>query len=269
MEKLKGKTILIGKEPGLCRLLVSVDGKTVAIGSPGSVPNSVSRCKVAEGVAHAKITVDKDGEMLLTNMKSENVTYVNGTEIVSKRIQPSSAVELGKDRFRINLAVVIEAARKLVPGKAPEPKKVFNIKHLERVWNDYQEELRRINERTRKQQLNARLPMFFTMGGGAISFVLSFVLGDSYKTEIQILSGVLVVVGVILLVQSFINGKKNNPVEEREKALEKFQDDYVCPNPDDGKFLGNISYKLLKKQFKNPKDQKIYCPYCGCEFIEK
>ena len=95
MDRLKGKTILIGKEPGQGRLLVSVSGKT-AVGASNSVPNSVSRCKVAEGVAHAKITVDQSGNMVLTNMKTENVTYVNGSEIASKRILPSNTVELGK-----------------------------------------------------------------------------------------------------------------------------------------------------------------------------
>ncbi len=273
MDHLKGKEILIGKEPGQGRLLVSAGGKTAAIGSPGSVPGSVSRCKVSEGVAHAKITVNQNGDMVLTNMKPENVTYVNGSEIVSKRILPSSTIELGKDRFRINLAVVIEAAKKLVnPGTDNQGgvgQTIFNIKHLERVWNDYQEELRRIQEEQRKRQLYARLPMFFTMGGGAISFVLSFMLGDNYKGEIQILSGVLVVVGVILLAYSFMKSKKDTALEDRERATEKFQDDYVCPNPDCNKFLGNISYKLLKKQYRSIKDQKIHCPHCGCEYIEK
>lgn len=88
MERLKGKTILVGKEPGQGRLLVAVleTGKAAAIGSPGCVPNSVSRCKPADGVAHVKITIDQSENMVLTNMKPQNVTFINGTEIVSKHV---------------------------------------------------------------------------------------------------------------------------------------------------------------------------------------
>ena len=114
MERLKGKTILIGKEPGQGRLLVAIqgNGKSAAIGAPGSVPACVSRCKPSEGVAHAKITVDQTGNMTITNMKPQNVTFVNGSEIASKRVSSSNTVELGKDRFSINLPVVIETAKK-------------------------------------------------------------------------------------------------------------------------------------------------------------
>lgn len=276
MEKLKGKTILIGKEPGQGRLLVAIEGgKAAAIGAPSSVPGSVSRCKTAEGIAHAKITIDQNGNMVLTNMKSQNVTFVNGSEIVSKRILSTNKVELGKDHFNINLPIVLETAKKVVlasyPSPSPSPASpappasdmTFGIRHLERVWNKYHDELFEIKERQRKQQLYARLPMFFTMGGGAISFVLSFILGDEYKGEIQILSGVLVVVGLAMLVYSFMKSRSDTALEDQEKASEAFQDRYVCPNPECNKFLGNLSYKLMKRQYS------MQCPYCRCKFVEK
>ena len=145
MERLKGKTILIGKEPGQGRLLVAIqgNGKSAAIGAPGSVPACVSRCKPSEGVAHAKITVDQTGNMTITNMKPQNVTFVNGSEIASKRVSSSNTVELGKDRFSINLPVVIETAKKIVTVVGPQPPqpptnptKKFNISHLKRVWDN-------------------------------------------------------------------------------------------------------------------------------------
>ena len=107
VENLKGSTILIGRESDNGRLLVSLmingTAKTAAMGSAGSVPNCVSRCKPAEGVAHCKIVIDGGGNMTIVNMKPANVTYVNGVEIVSKRISESSNVELGKDRYRLNV----------------------------------------------------------------------------------------------------------------------------------------------------------------------
>ena len=115
MDRLKGKTILIGKEPGQSRLLVAIqsNGKSATIGTPGSVPACVSRCRPADGVAHAKIYVDHNGNMVLTNIKSRNVTYVNGSEIASKHVSLANSVELGRNRFRIDLPLVIETAKKI------------------------------------------------------------------------------------------------------------------------------------------------------------
>ena len=298
MDRLKGKTILLGKEPGQGRLLLAiVGGKTAAIGSPNSVPNSVSRCKVVEGVAHAKINIDQNGNMILTNMKPQNVTFVNGSEIVSKRILPNNTVELGKDRFSINLPMLIETAKKLSSisrgsggqnGNGEQNGNVgqggnsgqggngdnkdlikYNISHLERVWEEFHEKGLEIKKRQKEQGIYASLPMFFTMGGGAVTFVLSFILGDEYKAEIQILSGTLVVAGLIMLVYSFTRRKNDTSIEDMEQISEDFQLRYVCPNPDCNKFFGAISYKLLKNQLRSHKDQKMYCPRCGCELVEK
>lgn len=283
MDKLKGKTILVGKEPGQGRLLVSVKGlgKSAAIGTPGCVPACVSRCRAAEGIAHAEIAVDASGNMVITNMKPQNVTYVNGSEIVSKRVTPTSTVELGKDRFAISLPTVIETAKKLmaltpapVPPPGPQPpqppkSQKFNISHLEYVWNDFHDKSLEIKRRQKQQGVYASLPMFFTMGGGAITFVLSFILGEEYKNEIQILSGVLVLIGMIMLVYSFMTRKNDTSLEDLEKISEDFQLRYICPNPECRKFLGTISYKLLKNQLRSHKDQKMYCPRCNCEYVEK
>ncbi|MCM1111110.1 MAG: FHA domain-containing protein [Clostridium sp.] len=274
MERLKGKTILIGKEPGQGRLLVSVAGKTAAIGSVNSVPGCVSRCKVAEGVAHAKITVDQNGTMILTNMKSQNVTYVNGSEIVSKRIQPTSTVELGKDHFNINLPVVIEAAKKLGTVASVNPGtpgghsggggsavtvKKFRISHLEHVWNDYHDSNLEIKQRQRHQALMGRIPMFFTMGSGAISAVA---VALSWPEYVKTLCVALTVIGVIFMVYTFVKSKNDTSLEDSEKLLEDFQERYTCPNPDCNKFLGNMSYRLFKKQYS------MHCPYCKCEYVE-
>lgn len=273
METLKNKTILIGKEPGLGRLLVSVMGKTAAICSPNSVPNSVSRCKVAEGVAHAKITVDQNGNMVLTNMKTQNVTYVNGSEIASKRVLPTSTVELGKDRFNINLPVVIETAKKILgsisggnggqEGNGGQPAKnlkQYDISHLEHVWNDFHDKNMEIKQRQRQQALMSRIPMFFTMGGGAISAV-SIALG--WPEAVRFLCVGMTVLGVVIMVYTFFKSKNDTSLEDSEKLVEDFQERYTCPNPDCNKFLGNMSYKFMKKQYS------MHCPYCKCEFVEK
>lgn len=267
MDRLKGKTILIGKEPGQGRLLVAVSGKIAAIGAPNSVPGSVSRCKVAEGEAHAKIEVDQNGNMVLTNMKPQNVTYVNGSEIASKRILPSNTIQLGRERFNIHLPVVIEVARKIVSASQTQQNqsqkptdRQFNISHLEHVWNDFHDKNLEIMQRQRQQALMSRIPMFFTMGGGAISAV-AMALG--WPESVKTLCVCLTVLGVIIMIYTFVKSKNDTSLEDSEKLVEEFQERYVCPNPDCNKFLGNMSYKLMKKQYS------MQCPYCKCQYVEK
>lgn len=265
MNNLIGKTILIGKEPGQGRLAVAiVGGKTAAIGNTDSVPNSVSRYRAADGVAHAKITVDHNGNMILTNMKPQNITYVNGTEIESKRITTANTIELGKDRYRINLPVILETAKKLaVIGNQPTPSsnpnqnqqqkqtQTFNISHLEHVWNDLQARKKEIQVKQKKINLVRSGCGVFTMCAMPCIFMFGPV------------GYVLTCIGILGNVYSFVGLKNDDTADVLEKLTENFQDRYVCPNPDCNKFLGNISYKLLKKQYS------MHCPYCKSEYVEK
>ncbi|MBR6589751.1 MAG: FHA domain-containing protein [Bacteroidaceae bacterium] len=260
MEKLKGKTILIGKEPGQGRLMVAVSGtgKSASLGAVGSVPGCVSRCKPAEGVGHAAVVIDASGNMILKNVKSQNITYVNGQEIVSKRISVSDSIELGKDRFGINLSTVLETAKKLVVsvsvpsgGGGGSVTKTFNIAHLEVVWTDYHNGLRSLRENQKRVNLIRSGCGIFTMCAMPCIFFFGPV------------GYVLTAIGVIGNIYSFIGLKNDNTGDEQERLTEKFQERYVCPNPDCNKFLGNQSYKLLKRQYS------MHCPYCKCEFVEK
>ncbi len=273
MDRLKGKTILIGKEPGQGRLLVSIEGKTAALGYPNSVPNSVSRCKAAEGIAHAKITVDQSGNMILSNMKSQNVTYVNGSEIVSKRITPNNSVELGKDRFSVSVPMIIEAAKKIVvfsPKQNTQPHvesvrtkaevKKFNIKHLEAIYNDYHS---KVLERQRKQKklgILASCSMFFTIGGSAFAALANKMgMGERAQDFLWILP----VVGFIVFFISMYMRIKDTSIEDADANNLEYTKRFVCPNPDCGKFLGNMPYELMKSQCS------MQCPYCKSEFVEK
>ena len=74
---------------------------------------------------------------------------------------------------------------------------------------------------------------------------------------------VLTAIGIVGTVYSFVAMKNDNTSEQQEQLLEQFQDNYACPNPNCNKFLGNISYKLLKKQYG------MHCPYCKSEYVEK
>ncbi len=247
LSNLKGKTILIGKEPGQGRLCITVmsNGKQVnaVIGTPGSVPNSVSRCK--DGTAHCKIDVDQSGNMVLVNMKPQNVTYVDGLEIESKKIDSSSIVSLGKDKYNININTIIDAVSKMVQEKE------FDISHLEMVWNEYKEGKKDIKAKQRKINLSRTLCSIFTM----CAMPCIYFFGK--------IGYVLTGIGVIGTLIAFFCLKNDNSEERMDELAEDFQDRYVCPNPDCHRFLGNVSYKFLKKNYS------MHCPYCKCEYIER
>lgn len=273
METLKNKTILIGKEPGQGRLMIAIQGTNYAtpIGYPGSVPASVSRCKPAEGVAHAKIAIDNNGSMTLTNMKAQNVTYVNGNEIMSKHIDKDSAVELGGERFAVNINMVLNAAKGLVPhasvkpaannnqgtaSKVQDQPKEVHVSHLKTVWENYDSEITEIQERQRQQGVNARLPMFFTMGGGAISSV-AIALG--WPEWVRFMCIGLTIIGLIVMINAFMKSKNDTSTTDKKRATEDFQDHYVCP--DCKKTLPAVSYKILRRNYSN-------CPYCKAKFVD-
>lgn len=262
MERLKGKTLLIGKEPGQGRLLVSVNvngqSKTAAIGQPGSVPNTVSRCKPAEGTAHCKIGVDGAGNMTLTNLKPQNVTFVNGQEIVSKRITSSCAVALGANRFDINLAGVLNAAEKLVGGGTPPPppppqqQPEYSIRHLELIWNEYNTKKKQIRIRQKNLNLITSIPMAITMLGGFLIAV-----APDIAPIAKLFTGIAFLIFLITLYVRFTD----KSIKEEEELSDKFQDNYVCPNPECHHFMGNQPYKILR--------QNKQCPYCRCKLTDK
>lgn len=274
MEQLKGKKILIGKDPSNDRLLVAVSGLGKNAAAPlagtSAVPASVSRCLPGAGVAHACISVDEKGVLTLENLKSQNVTFVNGKEIVSKRVTVNTDVQLGRDRYSVQIATIIEAAGRLVganvirQGQAagsnqagnsgtvppPAPKQKFNIRHLEMVYDNMKAEQRRIKEGQRRLTLIRSAAGIFT----SCALLASFVFGQFA----YILTGI----GVLGNIYTLFVMKNNDTTEEMERINEEFQDRYVCPNPDCQKFLGNMRYKLLRKQYS------MQCPHCKCGFVD-
>ena len=245
---LEGKTILIGKEPGQGRLLIAVKGvpKVTTLGQAGSVPNSVSRCKPGEGIAHCQIEVDSTGGLKLTNLKAQNVTYVNDADIVWKQInQNTDSVALGKDKYVINIKEILDAARKLFG-------ETFDISPLKDVWDDYSANLKKIKIRQKHIGLLSSIPIAFTMLGTIIIGV-----APEIRPFAIVFTGIALIVMLIGLYLRFTD----KSIEETEKLNDKFQDRYVCPNPKCHQYLGNTPYKLLR--------QKKNCPSCKCQWREE
>lgn len=263
MDSLKEKNILIGKEPKNGRLMVAIQGsgKSGVIGDLGSVPDSVSRCKPAEGVAHAKISINHKGDMRIYNLKPANVTYVNGAEIETKMITPDATIELGKDRYPISLSVVIETAKKLAALQQPtdakpeEIKKKYNISHLAKVYDDYEAEIERITLEQQKMNRRRMLPIMI----GSLSGIASPILASVVAASTLYVSMPVAVISFALYFMNY--RKKDTSYQDRKAASEKLMDEYVCPCCN--KYLGSYPYKVLTKQYS------MTCPYCKCEWVEQ
>ena len=240
----------IGKEEGQHRLLVKIGQKAFVVGNPQSVPNTVSRSHCSLSVEYTDDQARKVTKIKIQNLKPQNITYVDGQEVESKAIKENSHVQLGFDRYNMDLKQVVDGMRKLLPPPPPPPAKEYNIDHLEKIWNDYHDAKLELQKKQHSLGLWARIPMFFSMGSG----VLTAIVPDQLKPYL----GVLTAISLVIMIVGFIQQKNFVFSEEMDKLENWFQDKYVCPNPDCHHFVGNIPFKILKT---NPG-----CGYCKCKY---
>lgn len=277
MQNLKGKNILIGKEPGSGRLLVAIEGTqfNTAIGPANSVPSTVSRCMPTQGAAHARISIDTAGNMLLTNLKPQNVTFVNGTRVLSKHIDSNTAIELGSDHFSVNMTAILATARRLVtpitqanppivprtsapsmPGVkiASKPEQnTFSTKPLEEIWMRYENEMDRIQARQKRTNTMRALQGVLSLGGIVVGGVMAMCGAPAVGI---IFSSAALVLGIV----AFFVTKNDTSAEDRKRALEQLEDNYLCPNPACRKSLPTKPYKWIQRNYTN-------CSYCKSKLI--
>lgn len=249
-------TLLIGKDPERGCLLVAMlnNGQLrnmFTIGAPMSLPASVSRCIPQQGIGHCKIDVEGNN-VTITNLKWQNVTYVNGIEITTKRIEVQSRVELGRDRYQLNIAALMQASGiSLVPE--------YSIYSLKAIWEDYDRQLLAMQVAERKKANVSRLQGIFSMVAMLMAILPSIV--DSINVPIW-LRVVILVCALGMAVYSFISGMRTNDsfAVKKHQLDEQLYTQYVCPNPKCHHFMGMQPYIVLR--------QNKVCPYCRCKFTD-
>lgn len=237
---------VIGKEEGQHRLLVKVGPKAFTIGSPQSVPNSVSRTHCSLTVDFSEDTKRTVTQMKIKNIKSQNITYVDGHEVESKSIKETSVIQLGYERYNMNLQNVIDGMRKIIgPGQEYYP-----ISHLEKIWQEYDEEKLKISDSSAKLANKQRLQGLLSMSAMFIGFIPGI---D------QIVRGIIIAAALVVGVYLFIKGSSGSTIQRKMHDLDnEFIKKYTCPNPSCNHFIGNIPYDVLK--------QNVGCPYCKCKY---
>lgn len=233
--------LILGRESGTSRLHISGYNTEKFFGNPGSVPRSVSR-------QHCKLSVDTQGNCIITNLKPENYTFVNGVAIESKHISFSDRVELGAEHYRINVKDIIES----VTGKeAPE---TYSILPLQRVWEDYNNAKLEFQIKERKSASIQSVVGIISM----LSIACGFIPGIPMAFRV-----VLYAIALVLGVYFFVIRYKQS--EETPRYLadldQKFHENYVCPNPKCRRFLGYSPYSDLRKTKG--------CYQCNAKYTEK
>ncbi len=267
MQHLKGKSILIGKDPLHGKLTVAIVGSNLktAIGPENSVPPTVSRCIPEQNIGHARLSIDNSGNIMLTNLKPQNVTYVNGSAVLSKQIDKDTIIELGAKHFQVSLTAILSNARMLVlssdakaasdiPPVPPTPQSnTFHIAYLEDIWNQYEAEIERIQNKQKRNNTIRALQGVLSMSGIVIGVITA---ACGFAPIGIILSSVALIIGII----SFIFTKNDTSAEDRKQALDTLEDNYLCPNPNCRKSLPTKRYKWIKLNYTT-------CSYCKAKFI--
>ena len=229
---------VIGRESGATapRLCIKIGNTSKFIGEPGSVPKSVSR-------NHCRFELNDDGRIRISNVSDQNSIFVNGTEYKTKLIAEEDLVQLGSERYTLDVKAIL----KVLFNNNSQPKSC-KISQLKDIWDNYTTAKLDIQIRERKVNALSAIPGVLSM----ISLALSFFNGGVRPVFISIAA----VFGLAFALMRLKNAKKV-PLKQKELD-ERFQDEYVCPNCKH--YLGYKSYKLVLKDGG--------CPRCKAKYTE-
>lgn len=244
---LHGKTILIGRDPlGQGRLRVAVGSKAADIAVQPQVPTGVSRVKDG-GEAHCSLSIDSQGGMRVTNLKTANYTWVNGVQVMSKALGAEDSLALGPSVYALDLGKILSTASTLIGVS-------YSIAHLGDVYDEYEKALEDIQRRQQTKQRRRMLPIMF----GSLNGVLAAVLPALGVKGGYIVTIPLALAGFALYFVAL--REKDTSIEDRKAATDRFTAAYVCPKC--GRFMGNVSYRLLRQNNPGP---EMTCPGPSCK----
>ena len=183
---------------------------------------------------HARLTRDDEGHLVLEDLNSTNGTFVNGSQIVKKRVSLTDTVSLGECR-PIDLSEVL------------------------RYNNDYSEEfaaLKNVYEnytraKIRIQSSNQFKTRLFQALPFAIPGIIGVLIGFAGKGSATWFAVSLLITVCAPIIGIYFGAKQSAKIPEQLQELtNRFKIDYVCPKC--GTFLGEIPWKSLKRKKQCP-----------------
>lgn len=237
----------------------------IIIGKQGNQKIRITEPTVSR--KHCKVTSNEDGTYTIENL-SQSGTKVDGREIIRATARLNSRIQLGP-LFSATLVELIgnpvQSKTTKEEAKSPQsatysqptqPKqtqevKTYNISHLRRVWEDFNETNLEMADKQRKVNLVRIGAAIFTMSSAMVASITTGPIG-------WVLTGV----GIIGNIYSFAGMKNAETAKDRQRRQDEFDDAWVCPNPECGHSLLAKNYKLLVRNHQS-------CPYCKCKYVEK
>lgn len=201
----------------------------IIVGKKGDQKITITDSTVSR--KHCKLTEQSDGTFVLEDLESTNGTYVNGQRIIKTVVSRSDTITLGK------LDVTVDS----LVGLKPKPEKDYTqeFKKLKSVYDNYHNELLRLEKAERKKNFYRSLPPTIS----TIVFALTLLMDGNAAFVIRAIMGVISVGFIIWATVTAYRSNQKTP-EERQKLLKQFQIDYVCPKCK--RYLGDIAYENLK-----------------------
>lgn len=233
----------------------------ITIGRTGNQKMKITDTSVSR--QHCKVTPNGDGTFTLENL-SANGTKVDGNEIIRTTASADSLITMGNFEARLRDILGIAAqqrqaaaprqgaagAQGAAPGAAPTEQPIYNIIHLKRIYEDYENTNMEMAKKQHKLNLMRTGLGLCTM----CTMPLLWVIGPwAY---------ILMGVGFLGNLYSFVGMKNSDSPEERKQRTEEFENSWVCPNPECNRSLPAKNYTMLKRNHK-------CCPYCKCNYVEK
>lgn len=235
----------------------------IIIGRQGTQKTKITDPTVSR--QHCKVTVNPDGTYTVENL-SQHGTKIDGRDILKATAQSGSRIQLGSSYSAV-LADLIGATpqqrctasdRRISTSGTSTPSsqspqkeiKTFNIAHLKRVWEDFnQTNIEKSNEQRKINLIRTGMGIF-TM----CAMPLIYFCGP--------VGYAMTAIGILGNIYSFTGMKNAETAEDRQRRQDEFDDAWVCPNPACGRSLLAKNYKMLLRNHKS-------CPYCKCKYVEK
>jgi len=192
---------------------------------------------------HAKLERNEKGELLIEDLNSTNGTYVNGDQIMKKKIMPTDTVKLGSHY-------------------------ILNVTEALKFDNDYSEEFAvlkpvydvYISQKIRIQSSNQFKARLFQSLPFAVIGVAGLVIGFVGRGTQGIFIISLILAVCAFTIGIYFGARQSAKIPEQLQNLaNKFKIDYVCPKC--GTFLGEIPWESLAN--------KKQCPVCRAKWVRK
>ncbi|WP_102408728.1 FHA domain-containing protein [Parabacteroides bouchesdurhonensis] len=188
---------------------------------------------------HARLLHETDGYWFLEDAGSTNGTFVNGSQIIKKRVTPTDIVKLGSD-YSIAVSDILKYNNDYSEEFAA----------LKKVYDDYIQAKVKIQSSNQfKTRLFQSLPFALT---GIVGVIIGF-LGKG-SSELLIISLFITICAPTIGI--YLGAKQSAKIPQQlQDIANQFKIDYVCPKC--GTFLGEIPWESLRNRKQ--------CPVSSCK----